>query len=60
MDCYSPVENRKRKRVSWDDDSNGLPPPLLLTDMSGMTFVVSKYNTQQATHPTTFCDLEGG
>ena len=45
--ALAPVESRKRGRVSWDDDDgNGPPPPVLLTDMSGMTFVVSKYNTQ--------------
>jgi phage/plasmid primase-like uncharacterized protein len=43
----APVESRKHGRVSWDDDDgNGSRSPVLLTDMSGMTFVVSKYNTQ--------------
>jgi hypothetical protein len=33
--ALAPVESRKRGRVSWDDeDGNGPPPPVLLTDMS--------------------------
>jgi hypothetical protein len=36
-----------RGRVSWDDNNgNGQPSPVLLTDMSGMTFIVSKCNKQ--------------